>query len=36
VRDVLRHFTDYHGVLGSWGYDGTGAPVMPLVIEQVK
>jgi branched-chain amino acid transport system substrate-binding protein len=36
VRDTLRNFADYHGVLGTWGYDGTGAPKMPLVIEQVQ
>lgn len=36
VRDTLRHFTNYKGVLGSWGYDGSGAPAMPITIEQVK
>jgi branched-chain amino acid transport system substrate-binding protein len=36
VRDTLRHLTDYHGVLGTWGYEGTGAPEMPIIIKQVK
>jgi len=36
VRDTLRHFAEYKGVLGSWGYNGTGAPAMPIQIEQVK
>jgi branched-chain amino acid transport system substrate-binding protein len=36
VRDTLRTFNDYHGVLGNWGYNGTGAPAMPITIEQVK
>jgi branched-chain amino acid transport system substrate-binding protein len=35
VRDTLRHFTDYHGVLGTWGYNGSGAPEMPIIIKQV-
>jgi branched-chain amino acid transport system substrate-binding protein len=35
VRDTLYHMSDYHGVTGVWGYNGTGEPEMYPIIEQV-
>lgn len=35
VRDTLRNFQGFHGVIGSWGYDGSGDPNMLPVMKRV-
>jgi branched-chain amino acid transport system substrate-binding protein len=30
VRDTLSHINDFHGALGTWGYNGSGKPQIPL------
>jgi branched-chain amino acid transport system substrate-binding protein len=33
VRDTLLHINDFHGALGTWGYEGTGEPHIPVYVE---
>jgi branched-chain amino acid transport system substrate-binding protein len=35
IRETLRHFTGFHGVLGTWGYNGTGDPAMLPTVKRV-
>jgi branched-chain amino acid transport system substrate-binding protein len=35
VRDTLFHIKDFHGALGTWGYDGSGEPHIPVYVEPI-
>ncbi|HUZ75703.1 MAG TPA: ABC transporter substrate-binding protein [Stellaceae bacterium] len=36
VRDTLYHIKNFHGVLGTWGYNGSGAPEMYPVVKRAE
>jgi branched-chain amino acid transport system substrate-binding protein len=35
IRDTLRRFQNFHGVIGAWGYNGSGDPNMLPVMKRV-